>query len=266
VLSSPVRRAKYRTFRRYGSPHAETHRDLSCERHAMVRDAEEKQRLSVDRYRRYRQLVMQTREGRELIEWAQNIRRPTDCDDLANRLIGAILSSGFSYETAMRVVPRVLSALRNSRPVSDEFGHRLKAPAIESVWRNRETLFERLSACQSLDDAFRWCLHIPFVRGPALRYQAIRDLGLGDVAKPDRLMQRIAEISAESVQGLCQRLSRATGDSVGTVDVVLWYAASKGIFEGIRVPQAHPAVSRRSPQSTSNLVSSDSDNLYDFDI
>jgi hypothetical protein len=198
------------------------------------------QRLSVNQYRCYRDLVEQTQEGAELIRWTQNIRRPSDADDLANRLAGAILSSGFSYETAMRVVPRVLSALQDGRPVVREFGHKLKARAIEEVWENRHTLFRNLPTVRSLDDAFRWCLPIPFVRGPALRYQAVRDLGLADVAKPDRLMERIAERSGESVRGLCERLSRATGDSVGTVDVVLWYAASKDIFEGIRMRRRRP--------------------------
>ncbi len=198
------------------------------------------EKLTASEYRQHRRVVMQSDEGQRLVEWAQNIRYPEDADDLAQRLIGAILSSGFSYDSAMRVVPRVLSALRNGRAVSAEFGHKRKARAIEGVWRERHTLLTSLPKGASLEDAFKWCQPIPFIRGPALRYQAVRDLGLADVAKPDRLMERIADRSGESVQGLCERLARITGDSVGTVDVVLWYAASKGIINGIRTRRRRP--------------------------
>ena len=123
---------------------------------------------------------MQSDEGQKLVEWAQNIRYPEDADDLARRLIGAILSSGFGYDSAMRVVPRVLSALHDGRPVSAEFGHKRKARAIEAVWRERHTLLTSLPKRASLEDAFKWCQLIPFIRGPALRYQAVRtDLGFG---------------------------------------------------------------------------------------
>lgn len=36
-----------------------------------------------------------------------------------------------------------------------------------------------------------------------------------------------------AVQQLCKRLARESGERVGTVDVVLWFAASKGIIPGI---------------------------------
>lgn len=209
------------------------------------------EKLTAREYRHYRRVVTQSDEGQKLVEWAQNIRYPEDADDLAQRLIGAILSSGFSYDSAMRVVPRVLSALHDGRPVSAEFGHKRKARAIEAVWRERHTLLTRLPKRASLEDAFKWCQLIPFIRGPALRYQAARDLGLADVAKPDRLMERIAVRSGESVQELCERLARITGDSVGTVDVVLWYAASKGTIEGIRTrrhrPPCHAVLLSRTP-------------------
>jgi ribose 1,5-bisphosphokinase PhnN len=133
----------------------------------------------------------------------------------------------------MKLVPRVVSALQHGVPVAVEFGHKRKAAAIESVWQERHLLFKTLPVVDSIDEGFRWCSLIPFIRGPALRHQAVRDLGLADVAKPDRLMERIAARGGESVQVLCERLARATGDSCGTVDVVLWYAASKGIIEGI---------------------------------
>jgi hypothetical protein len=37
-------------------------------------------------------------------------------------------------------------------------------------------------------------------------------------------MERIAKKAHEKVQPLCERLAKASGDRVGMVDVVLWYA------------------------------------------
>ena len=71
------------------------------------------------------------------------------------------------------------------------------------------------------------------VRGPAVSHHALRNLAALDVAKSDRLMKRIAERAGESVTDLCERLSKLSGDRVGVVDLVLWYAASVGIIEGI---------------------------------
>ncbi len=35
------------------------------------------------------------------------------------------------------------------------------------------------------------------------------------------------------IQAMCRRLAEQSGDRVGVVDVVLWYAGSKGIIPGI---------------------------------
>lgn len=159
---------------------------------------------------------------------------------MAALLVGAILSSGFRYDTAMTLADKILPALRRGGSISHLFANKRKIRAINSVWRERERRFGELRDVTSEREAFHWCEKMPYIRGPVLRYQAVRDLGLADVAKPDRLMQRLADRSGESVQELCSRLSRESGDRKGTVDVVLWYAASKEIIPGIRLVGRRP--------------------------
>jgi len=67
----------------------------------------------------------------------------------------------------------------------------------------------------------------PFI-GPVTSYHLAKNLGMA-VAKPDRHLMRICRaIGFDSVQELCNEISRATGDSVQVVDVVLWrYATLK---------------------------------------
>ena len=128
---------------------------------------------------------------------------------------------------------KVKAALTLGEPVwPDAFRNRLKAEGIEQLWRNRGALFEEFRS-QKDGDLPDWLKKkkLPYI-GPVTRYHAARNLGL-DVAKPDRLMERIAKKTREKVQPLCERLAKASGDRVGTVDAVFWYAASCGIIPRI---------------------------------
>jgi hypothetical protein len=226
--------------------------------------------LQLNQFREYRDRVLSVDKGREMIDWARSIQRPGSAEELAESLVGVILSSGFSYETARTFVKPVMDALAVRRPIMNVFPHERKAEAIEYVWEDRRLLLDRLFTVRpgSVEDGFRWCEEIPFIRGPVLRYQAVRDLGLAEVAKPDRLMVRVArkfdepgENDAEAVQSLCVRLAADSNERVGTVDVILWFAASKGFIDGIilrgRRPPCHglPLTrKRRSSQPTTPVA------------
>ncbi len=186
---------------------------------------------SKDEYLRIRESVAQTEEGRDLIRWAETIERPKDADDLALRLAGTVITSGFSASSG--VYEKVREALRDGTPIYLAFPNKKKARAIERIRSDRNALFERFKKIRTDRQASAWCDGIPYVQGPVIRFQAMRDLGAADVAKPDRHLVRIAERAGESVAELCARLARVTGDRIGTVDAILWYAASEGIIEGI---------------------------------
>jgi len=90
--------------------------------------------------------------------------------------------------------------------------------------------FEEFRTLRHPEETIAW-LHTKPYMGPALKLQVARDLGVADVAKPDIWLTRIAGRAGETVQGLCERLARETGESVGEVDLVLWYAAANGMIE-----------------------------------
>jgi len=193
--------------------------------------------LDKHEYLRIRKAVTATPVGHDRFEWARSLRRPDNADDLALTLVQVVLASGYSADRAEAAFPNVKRALHAGKSVALAFPHPHKAAAIEQLWRNRERLFADFQAFRGGDpEAVAWFGHLPvaYIRGPVLRYQAARDTAAADVAKPDRLMTRIAKLAGESdVQAMCRRLAKASGDRVGTVDVVLWHAASVGIIPGI---------------------------------
>ncbi len=191
----------------------------------------QKQWPTTQDYSAIKELVTASEEGRDLVEWVQNLRRPTDPEEMAETLIFVVIASGFRYETARDIWERVKAALRSGTSVyPNAFGHEGKAQAIESIWRDRETLFAEFSGLAD-DEVLEWCAHLPWI-GPTTKFQAARDLGV-PVAKPDVWLLRIQERAGEEVQELCARLARETGDDSGTVDLVLWYAASHGMIAGL---------------------------------
>lgn len=125
-----------------------------------------------------------------------------------------------------RVWPRLLADL----PLyPSAFGHAGKALAIGTMWDQRA---RRLSDFRSIGGdtelLLRWCESLPWI-GKITKYHLAKNLG-ADVAKPDRWLVRLAEAEGDTVDGLCQRLARETGDRVATVDVVLWRACAVGVL------------------------------------
>jgi thermostable 8-oxoguanine DNA glycosylase len=191
-------------------------------------------------YREIRRRVDANTAGSQMRQSVEGITRPTNADDLAGILVQVILSSGFSYRNAMRIWDKIEPQMDTDQPLTD-VSHLLKRSAIEIIRRDRQALFASFQKIRTPEEGFQWCERIPFIQGPALKCQAMRDLGVADVAKPDRHLVRIARLvnnfnhrSDElAVQELCRQVSQRTGDSVGVVDIVIWYAASENLIDGI---------------------------------
>jgi hypothetical protein len=84
----------------------------------------------------------------------------------------AVITSGFGYSAGMAVLDRVTRALREGKALCPKvFAHKLKARAIEQIWHDRERLFSKMLKINSVEQALTWCKSIPYVRGPAVRYQ-----------------------------------------------------------------------------------------------
>lgn len=153
--------------------------------------------------------------------WSEAVSRPDSPDDLARELIWVIANSGMKNTVARGIFNRVMEALKASAHPSTVFGHVGKASAMNTIWNDRDRLFREVA---SLSDAalVEWCGRLPHI-GKITRYHAAKNLG-ASVAKPDRWLERVAALSGETVDGLCERLSTASGDRISTVDLVIWWA------------------------------------------
>lgn len=79
-----------------------------------------------------------------------------------------------------------------------------------------------------LQDPLAALQSLPFI-GSITSLHLAKNLGL-DIAKPDRHLVRLAErFGFECTEELCQEVSRATGEQVKVIDLILWrYMADQG--------------------------------------
>lgn len=166
------------------------------------------------------------------VEWAQGITRPETPEDLAAEAAFVILNSGMKNTVATRiweekVRPRLWEGLSVRQ---SDFGHPGKRKAINGIWKDRRTLWRAFMDIPSDDNAAQlaFCRSLPWI-GPITQYHLAKNLGV-DCAKPDRWLERVANVSGETVDGLCARLAAVSGDRIGTVDVVIWRACAVGLL------------------------------------
>lgn len=179
-------------------------------------------------YREIRQRVIDA--GYEAdITWAESVAFPKDADAFASEVVFVICNSGMKATVARPIYEKVIDCLWTYTDPATVFNHKLKCRAILDVWRRREQLYGEFESLR--DDATRlaWLGNLDHIGG-ITKYHLAKNFGL-NVAKPDRHLQRIADHAGTTPQELCERLAKASGDRVGTVDVVLWRASSLGIID-----------------------------------
>jgi hypothetical protein len=157
------------------------------------------------------------------ITWSQTITPPTSADDLASEAIFVICNSGMRATVARPIYEKVMAALQRGDQTRTVFKHPHKATSIDSIWATRHAL---LASFQAAIDQLAWCDALPHIGG-ITKYHLAKNLGV-DCAKPDRWLVRVAQCGGETVDALCQRLARAHGDRVATVDYVIWRSCEQG--------------------------------------
>ncbi len=185
-------------------------------------------KLTVDHYRSIREAIISYGFQHE-IDWAENLKAPACADDMAFELIWVICNSGMRFQIAQKIYAKVESALKSGKTADSAFGHKLKAKAMDGIWKYRDDLFKAFGKLGTRDEKLAWCEKLPHI-GPITKYHAAKNLGM-NIAKPDRWLQRVADESGEGVQEMCLRLSTESGDRVATVDLVIWRACNLGIFK-----------------------------------
>jgi hypothetical protein len=170
----------------------------------------------------------------EDIEWSENAGPPDDAEDFALEAIFVICNSGMKNTVARRIFEKVKAALQVGQSARTVFGHSGKVGAIDRVWAERDQLFVAYTAAT---DKVAFCETIPWIGG-ITKYHLAKNFG-AQVAKPDVHLQRLADLHGVSAQALCERLAKATGYKVATVDLLLWRACAEGILDA-RTGELHP--------------------------
>jgi hypothetical protein len=124
------------------------------------------------------------------------------------------------------IADKCISALKEGRSASQVFGHPGKAAAIDTIWADRNELFDGYRrASVKLD----FLAELPWV-GEITKLHLAKNLG-ASAAKPDVHLLRLANHEGTTPARLCRRLARLTGRSVPAIDTVLWRACAERILD-----------------------------------
>lgn len=193
----------------------------------------------VDRYVDAKEAIIS--EGFESeLDWQQGLDFINSQEsDFLREAAWVILSSGMREATIRMKFPKIASAffgfknatdiINNARKcradAMESFGHAGKIDAIISI--AFRIVIDGFDTIKSLTSHYgvKYLQSFDFI-GPATSYHLAKNLGL-NVSKPDRHLCRVAEVSGfDSVEELCEKISKITGDSVPVVDLVIWRFAT----------------------------------------
>lgn len=180
--------------------------------------------ITLRRFQRIEQVLRAAGYG-PMIDWSETIVSPANAEAFAREVIYVICNSGMKNSVAAPIAARCIDALERGASVTTVFKHPGKAPAIDAIWRQRDTLFQRFkTGIVKVEDL----LELPWI-GPVTMYHLAKNLG-ADKAKPDVHLERLARRDRTTTERLCRRLARETGYRVATIDSILWRACANGIL------------------------------------
>ena len=160
------------------------------------------------------------------IAWSEGVTEPTTPESFAFEIVSVICYAGLRHSVAAGVYCRVVEALREGVGAEAVLDDTVKAVSINTVWTDRETLFEGyLVATNKVE----FCSRLPSINDIS-KFHLAKNLG-ADVAKPDAHLTRLAKGHDESVQALCDRLAAGSGLRSATVDLLLWRACAEQILD-----------------------------------
>ena len=181
--------------------------------------------ITLKRFRRLEAALC--RNGfKPVIAWSETISAPESADEFAERTVYVILCGGMTVTAASAIYQRCIGALHSGGSVCDVFGHPGKAPAIDSIWRDRERFYADYGRA---NDKLAFLQTMPWI-GPVTRHHLAKNLG-EDEAKPDVHLERLARREKTTTRRLCGRLARQTGYRIATVDTILWRACADGLLK-----------------------------------
>ncbi len=180
--------------------------------------------LTARTYDKLHRQIVEAGYGAEY-EWCQTVKPPTDGMAFFLEYGWVVVNSGMRNQVAEGIWRRVRASLDTGGTVRDAFGHPGKAAAMQAVFDGRETYF---AAYVAAEDKIEHLAELPWI-GPITKWHLAKNFGV-ECAKPDRHLSRLAEAEGTTVTELCERLAKATGDRVATVDLILWRASNLGLI------------------------------------
>ena len=159
------------------------------------------------------------------IIWAENVQKCKLPEDFVLQFIFVVCNSGMKAQIAQGIYKKILQAICDKKDISEVFGHKGKVSAIKHVIKNQNEIF---SDYINSNDKLSFCESLPWI-GPITKYHLAKNLGENYI-KPDRHLVRIASMYKTGPLQLCQKLSDKIGDSLNTVDTVIWRAANLGLI------------------------------------
>ncbi|MCK5611316.1 hypothetical protein KAR91_56120 [Candidatus Pacearchaeota archaeon] len=155
------------------------------------------------------------------ITWAENVQKCDDSAEFCQQYIFVLCNSGMKAQIAAVIFQRIMQAIVDQVDISEVFGHKGKVGAMKAMIKGHKTIFQEYLKSE---DKLTFCESLPWI-GKITKYHLAKNLG-EDYIKPDRHLVRIAELYSTDAFKLCDDLSKSTGDSLNTVDTVLWRAGN----------------------------------------
>ena len=183
--------------------------------------------MTLERYMVMRQAVWAA-GFREEYEWANNIKPPETAVELFCEYSWVVINAGMKEQIARKIWKKVKDAIINGWEMSSVFGHEGKVKAIEEGWRHQQKRFELFKQAEMSGTILEFCESLPYI-GKITKYHLAKNLG-AQVAKPDRWLERVAKQSGETVQDLCERLAKESGDRITAVDNTIWRMCNLGLW------------------------------------
>jgi thermostable 8-oxoguanine DNA glycosylase len=162
-----------------------------------------------------------------------------NADDFLEEYVWVVYTAGFKEAIIEEKFPALrkafkgfkveyVSKMSNLSPVLEVFSNRRKARSVvQGAKMISGDWFVRLKR-QNPKTAFGMLEELPYI-GPITRNHLARNLGLVDVAKPDRWIMRLTSLSGFSNhKRMINHLSAKYGEKYGVIDLILWrFCAAK---------------------------------------
>lgn len=159
------------------------------------------------------------------IEWAENVKQCTSSDAFFIEYVFVVCNSGMKAQIARQIFNRIIDAMKGRTSLWGAFKHPGKLGAIGYMFAVRISTFRQYRRAK---DKLEFCKSLPWI-GDITKYHLVKNLGI-DCIKPDRHLVRIARTFGMDPFSMCQKLSEKLGDSLNTVDTVIWRAANLGMI------------------------------------